>query len=221
MQETDNIYGVVIVDDHTLFRNGLRGLLDKSGACRVTAEASNGNEFIDILPSIGDDEVVLLDIDMPGMNGFEAAEKALAARPNLNIITLTMHSDAEYYHRMVAVGVKGFMMKDSEVGEVVEAIRSVAEGGNYFSAALLSAMHVTAVGVSSDERLSDEDELSQRELEILPLICQGLSNHEIADKLFISKRTVDKHRANILAKTGCKNTANLVVHAIKNHLVEL
>ena len=212
------VYDIVLVDDHTLFRNGLKGLLEHCGGCRVVAEASDGDEFLEILPDVKAD-IVLLDIDMPRMNGFEAATKALARCPDLKIITLSMHGDEDYYFKMVSIGVKGFLLKSSDIDEVSTAIQTVAKGGSYFSQELLR----TLVGSLKSAPSSglDHESLSQRELEILLLICKGFSNQEIADALFISKRTVDKHRANILDKTNCKNTANLVVYAIKNSLVEI
>ena len=212
------VYDIVLVDDHTLFRNGLKGLLEHCCGCRVVAEASDGDEFLEILPDVKAD-IVLLDIDMPRMNGFEAATKALARCPDLKIITLSMHGDEDYYFKMVSIGVKGFLLKSSDIDEVSTAIQTVAKGGSYFSQELLR----TLVGSLKSAPSSglDHETLSQRELEILLLICKGFSNQEIADALFISKRTVDKHRANILDKTNCKNTANLVVYAIKHSLVEI
>ena len=209
---------IALVDDHTLFRNGLKGLLESCCGCRVVAEASDGDEFLELLPGL-DTDIVLLDIDMPRMNGFEAATRALARRPDLKIITLSMHGDEDYYFKMVSIGVKGFLLKSSDIDEVSTAIQTVAKGGSYFSQELLRTL-VGSLKSAPSAELGHET-LSQRELEILLLICKGMSNQEIADALFISKRTVDKHRANILDKTNCKNTANLVVYAIKNSLVEI
>lgn len=208
---------VLLVDDHTLFRNGLRGLLQSEGIAEVVGEASDGEEFLAMLPG-SDAEVVLLDIDMPRMGGTEAAARALGIHPSLKIITLSMHGDEHYYFSMVSAGVKGFLLKSSEISEVAAAIDTVARGGTYFSQELLQGL----VGIlKTTPRGEEPDSLSERELEILLLICRGLSNQEIADRLFISKRTVDKHRANIMDKTDTKNTANLVVFAIKNGLVEI
>ncbi len=212
------VYNIVLVDDHTLFRNGLKGLLEHYCGCRVVAEASDGEEFLEILPRLQVD-VVLLDIDMPRMNGFEAAAKALAKYPDLKIITLSMHGDEDYYFKMVSIGVKGFLLKSSDIDEVSTAIQTVVKGGSYFSQELLRTLVGSLKSAPSSEFVHES--LSQRELEILLLICKGLSNQEIADTLFISKRTVDKHRANILDKTNCKNTANLVVYAIEHALVEI
>ena len=130
-----------------------------------------------------------------------------------------MYGEEDYYFKMVSLGVKGFMLKNSEITEVFGALEAVIDGGTYFSQELL--FNLVSSLRSSTEPAADDNLLSDRELEIVLLICKGLTNNEIADKLFISKRTVDKHRANILEKTTCKNTANLVVYAIKNKLVEI
>lgn len=207
---------VIVVDDHTLFRGGLMGLLDRSGVAEVVGEASNGRQFLDMLETVVPD-VVLMDIDMPVMSGDKAAEEALGRYPDLKIITLSMHGDQEYYFRMVSLGAKGFLLKSSDVDEVLTAITTVARGGTFFSQELLHSL----VDILKTSDATHHEVLSDREKEIVLLICKGMSNSEIGEKLFISKRTVDKHRANILEKTNSKNTANLVVYAIKNGLVEI
>ena len=121
---------------------------------------------------------------------------------------------------MVECGASGFLLKDSDIEEVYASVNAVVAGDSYFSSALLGMLTRNMSRLTTEPKC-EEDALSDREVEILVEVCRGLSNQEIADKLFISKRTVDKHRANILEKTGCKNTANLVVYAIKNHLVDL
>ena len=211
---------IILVDDHTLFRNGLKLLINNTPNFRVIAEASNGKEFIDLLSKEEKPDVVLLDIAMPEMDSIEAAAIALEKYPDLPIITLSMYGEEDYYFKMVSLGVKGFLLKNSDIHEVCSALESVVEGGTYFSQELLFNL-VSNLRSSSLAGTEDNSMLSERELEILLLICKGFSNQEIADELFISKRTVDKHRANILSKTNCKNTANLVVYAIKNRLVEI
>lgn len=216
----DKNCNIIIVDDHTLFRNGLRTLLDAITGFHVVAEASDGIELLDLLPTVQAD-VILLDIEMPRMNGIATAEEALRRSPDLRIITLSMYGDEDYYFKMVSLGVKGFILKNSEIREVQTAIETVVEGGSYFSQELLYNLVNNLKSTPSSVPEDSPEALSQRESEILLHICRGESNNEIADALFISKRTVDKHRSNILAKTGCKNTANLVVYAIKNNLVEI
>jgi len=195
---------VVIVDDHTLFRNGLRILLNTLEDYQVVAEAANGKQFLDLLEKEVPDLVLLV---------------AQKLHPDLKIITLSMYGEEDYYYKMVNAGVKGFVLKNSDIKEVKTALDVVYDGGSFFSSELLQNL-VNSLKSSSKSK-EFHAELSEREMEILILICQGLSNQEIGDKLFISKRTVDKHRANILEKSESKNTAQLVVYAIKNKLVEL
>ena len=207
---------IILVDDHSLFRNGLRGLLDRCAGCRVVGEAGSGEEFLALLDDVEAD-IVFMDFSMPGLDGAQTTERALARRPDLRIITLSMFGEESYYSRMVEAGAKGFLLKDSDIGDVLEAMDAVMAGGSYFSPQLLSSL---TGRMRTREDVPDE-QLSSREREILVAVCQGLSNQEIADAFFISKRTVDKHRANILEKTGCKNTASLVVYAIRHGIVEL
>lgn len=211
---------IYIVDDHKLFREGLKLLLSTQEFVKHIYEASNGKEFVENL-SLTDCDIVLMDIEMPGMNGIEATEAALRLKPGLKVIVLSMYGDEQYYYKMVDAGVKGFVLKNSGIEKVIEAISRVAVGENYFSEELLvNILNHMREGGKTDADLPD-NEISGRELEILYHVCLGLSNQEIADKLFISKRTVDKHRANLLSKTGCRNTAALVMYAIKNKMINV
>ncbi|MBQ5726589.1 MAG: response regulator transcription factor [Alistipes sp.] len=215
---------IALVDDHSLFRHGMKMLLASHPDFEVVADAGSGEEFLTLLDSVRPD-VVFMDYAMPGMNGAETTAKALERYPDLKVITLSMYGDNAYYSHMVSVGARGFLLKDSGFDEVVAAVETVSAGGEYFSELLLSALSqsMRSTHLAGDESgdIVDADRLSDREIEILVAICQGLSTQEIADKLFISKRTVDKHRANILEKSGCKNSASLVVYAIRHGLVEV
>jgi len=208
---------IIIADDHQLFRNGLKILLNAFPEFEVTGEASNGEEFLRILKDTKA-EIALMDINMPEMDGIEATRKGLKICPGLDIIALSMYGEEEYYNKMVDSGAKGFILKDSDISEVKEAILTVRKGGNYFSQELL--YHVIQ-RIKHRESENKSANLSKREKEILLKICEGLSNQEIAETLFISKRTVDKHRANLLGKTNSKNTASLILFAIKNKLIEI
>lgn len=187
----------------------------------VVADVASGEEFLSVLDEVCPD-VVFMDYYMPGLNGAETTEQALMRYPEMKIITLSMFGDNAYYTRMMECGAKGFLLKDSEFDEVIEAVKTVNDGGTYFSASLLQSLsNSIKVPYLPMSNIAEQDRLSEREIEILVAICRGLSTQEIADEFFISKRTVDKHRANILEKSGCKNTASLVVYAIKYGLVEL
>lgn len=211
---------IALVDDHSLFRRGMKLLLASHPDFEVVAEAASGEEFLEMLGSLKPD-VVFMDYSMPGLNGAQTTERALQLQPQLKVVTLSMFGDNAYYTRMVECGAKGFLLKDSEFDEVVEAVQTVYEGGTYFSGSLLDSLSSSIRVGAAKPSAEDPDRLSEREIEILVGICRGLSTQEIADKLYISKRTVDKHRANILEKSGCKNSTSLVVYAIKNGLVEL
>ncbi|MCX6333423.1 MAG: response regulator transcription factor [Bacteroidia bacterium] len=208
---------IIITDDHQLFRNGLKILLDSFAEFEVTGQASNGKEFLELLKTVQAD-IVLMDINMPEMDGIDATRKGLKINPSISIIALSMYGEEEYYYKMVDAGAKGFLLKDSDISEVKEAILTVMKGGSYFSQELL--YHVIQK-IKHREQETKSANLSKREREILAKICEGLSNQEIADALFISKRTVDKHRANLLGKTNSKNTASLILFAIKNKLIEI
>ena len=208
---------IALADDHQLFRNGLKILLGSFNEFEVVAEASNGNELLRALETSPSD-IVLMDISMPEMDGVEATGRLSRQMPGTKVIALSMYGEEEYYYRMVDAGAKGFVLKDSDITDVHDAIIAVHKGGNYFSQELL--YHVIN-RIKNREQEVKSSSLSKREKEILLKICEGLSNHEIADSLFISKRTVDKHRANLLAKTGSKNTASLILYAIKNRLIEI
>lgn len=208
---------IIIADDHQLFRNGLKILLDGFPEFEVTGEASNGSDFLEIIKNT-DADIALMDINMPEMDGIEATKRGLKNCPELKIIALSMYGEEEYYYKMVDAGAKGFLLKDSDISEVRDAILTVRKGGNFFSQELL--YHVIQK-IKHRESENKSANLSKREKEILLKICEGLSNQEIAETLFISKRTVDKHRANLLGKTGSKNTASLILFAIKNKLIEI
>lgn len=209
---------IIIVDDHSLFRNGMKLLLSNAGNFNILAEASNGKEFLEQLGKLEPD-IVLMDIDMPEMNGIEATNKALEMKPDLKIICLSMYGEEEYYYKMIEAGVSGFLLKNSDINEVKTAITSVYEGGKFFSQELLYNVVKNIKTTQSNQEVVEN--LSEREIEVLKQICIGLSNQEISQILHISKRTVDKHRANLLDKTNSKNTAHLVMYAIKNKLIDI
>jgi two-component system, NarL family, response regulator LiaR len=208
---------VFLVDDHQLFREGLKLLLSNLPMIDKVEMASSGSAFLGALEK-GIPDVVFMDIEMPVMNGIETTRAALERYPGLRIIALSMYGEEEYYTKMIQAGVKGFILKNSGIQEVENALLNVAGGGNYFSQEIVAGM---VSNLNRPRKQSVEGELSEREIEVLVHICKGMSNKEIAHTLFISKRTVDKHRENLLLKTGSGNTAGLVMYAIRSGIIEL
>jgi DNA-binding NarL/FixJ family response regulator len=209
---------VLLVDDHDMFRDGVKLLLSSSSIAEVVGEAKNGKEFIAKVDSIKPD-VVLLDISMPEMDGIEASKIAHEKYPDIKILALTMFGDEKYYYQMIQFGIKGFILKSSGISELLNAIKEVASGGSYFSNELLIKLIVTLQNTTEENKSTDK--LSKRELDVLQEIAGGLSNEEIAKKLNISHTTVRTHRSNLLAKTGSNNTASLIMYAIKNKYIKV
>ncbi len=203
--------GIIIVDDHKLFRSGLKYILEESNLYQVIAEGSNGEELLDLL-KIHTPDLVILDINMPVMNGIEAAKKAIALYPGLFILILSMHSESEYYTTLLETGVKGFVLKDADNDEFFTAIQKVLRGGTYFSQELL--LNIIRKGSEINTV-----RLSRREREVLELLSKGHSNQEISVFLNISQRTVERHRTILLEKTGSRNSVSLIVYAIKHKLI--
>lgn len=206
-----------LVDDHSLFREGLKFLLLQSNFIADVEESENGRIFLEKLDATKPD-IVIMDIQMPEVDGITASKLALEKYPDLKIIALSMFSEEEYYTKMIDVGVKGFLLKNSQFEDVQKAIVEVYEGNNFFSPEILEHIISSMYKKKTEKPVLD---LTEREIEVLYNICKGLSNQEIADLLCISKRTVDKHRENLLLKTEAKNTAGLVVYAIKNGIFEV
>ncbi len=209
---------VFVVDDHELFRNGVIMVLNRIENTVVVGEAADGEEFLAKLNSIKPD-IVFMDIKMPKMNGIDATIEALKRYPELKIIALTMFGEEDYLQRMINAGGYGFLLKNSSIEEIERAVNLVNQGKNCYSDELLgyfTKKYIKRVGPDDDEV-----RLTRRELEVLDLVSKGLSNQEIADKLFISRRTVDGHKANLIQKTGSKNIVDLLVYAIKKGLVSI
>ena len=207
-----------IVDDHEIFRNGLKMILGRLKHIDIVGEAANGNEFLDVIKTTACD-VVLMDIEMPVMNGIDATTQAMKEHPGLKIIALTMFQEDDYIQSMMDAGVRGFLIKNVNKETLDKAILTVYRGGTYYSEELFNFF---TKKFSEPPKIEEpEIDLTSREKEILQLLAQGLGNKEIADKLFISERTVVGHKSHLLAKTGTKSAISLLAFAIKNGLVEI
>ena len=213
---------IILVDDHNLFRESLSFLLSKSKNIEVIAEAENGEVFLDILDTKLPD-VVLMDINMPKIDGIEATKKALELYPDLKIIALSMNGDEAYYYKMIQAGAKGFVLKKASSDELEEAIQLVINGNDFFSPELMKSI---IINFGTTKKVITEKEtkfvhFTNRENEVLKLICDGLSTKEISNKLYISIRTVEGHKSRIMDKLNAQNTANIIVQAFKNKLIEI
>lgn len=210
---------VLIADDHKIVRVGLRGILEREEDITVVGEAEDGNEVLDILKGTVTD-VVLMDIDMGRTNGIATTQKVKASYPDVQVLALTMHEEQGHIVGMLEAGASGYLLKNAGREELLAAVHTVVKGDSYFSnqvsATLLQAL--TNVKRRSAPANSNTP-LSDREIEVLQLIAKEYSNGEIAEKLFISIRTVDTHRRNILEKLQLKNTAGLVKYAIEKALL--
>lgn len=216
----DNLCKIVLVDDHNLFRDGLKYVLGQTDNLRVIAEASNGLEFLDIIQETIPD-IVLMDISMPRMNGIEATTKAIKQYPNLKIIALTMFGDENYCYSMLQAGARGFVLKESGCDELVTAITKVLRGDNYFSNSILKSIIKSQAVLNKTRTIEDVPlKFSKKEIELVRLICDGYSNKEIAEKLSISQRTIEGNRYSLLNKTGAKDSVNLALFALKHNLLD-
>lgn len=213
---------LAIADDHELFRKGFISMLSGVPDFEFVLEAANGQELLDKMATQPVD-IVLMDLQMPVMDGMQATEILLEHYPDAKVIIVSMYDEDRFIIHMLEKGVHGYLLKDTSTDEVEKAIHRVAEEGFYYSDFVSRAMHRKMVNRSANKQPTFSSTatvgLSNREQEVLRLLCDGLSTTEISDKLFISTRTVEGHRLRILEKTGTKNTAAAVAFAYKNHLI--
>ncbi len=206
------IIGTIIADDHIIFRKGLRTVLNEIPFIKVVAEASDGNELLKILQKNPAD-IILMDINMPGMTGIEATKRITEKYPETDVIALTMHEEIGYFNKMIEVGAKGFLLKKTNREQLETAIKTVFHGETYFAEEFSLSIPKNKTVKKNKIIISD------REKEVLKLIAKGLSNIEIAEKLHLSKRTIDGHKSRLFEKTDAKNAPNLIMFAIKNELI--
>jgi len=211
---------VIIVDDHKIFRDGFKLLLKHFPFVQLVGEVSNGNEFMDLIETVTPD-IVFMDINMPRLNGIEAAKLALEKYPEMKIIALTTFPDEEYVEQMLLAGVEGYMLKNSEIEEFEKAILKVHKGGNYFSEEILA---ILSRNLSRARRNADLKgslpKFNSREKEILELLCHGYNNKQISEIVHLNSKTVEKYKSILFRKTNCMNTVNLVIYAFKNQLID-
>lgn len=212
---------LLIVDDHKIFRDGLKLLLSHFTFVGEIHEASNGKEFLEILDRVTPD-IVLMDINMPVMGGIEATREALEKYPDLKVIVLTTFHDENYVEQMMIMGVEGYMLKRSTPDEFEAALLRVQSGGNYFSDEIVKTVAKNLQRIRNEvERKSSLPSFTRREREVLDLICQGYNNEQIADLIHVSSKTVEKHKSSLFQKTDTNNTVNLIIYAFKNGLAEI
>lgn len=214
-----DLINILIVDDHKIVRDGIISSLKNFENLNVVGEASNGKAVLDLLARKPVD-VVLMDISMEDMDGIEATGIIRNNYPDAKILALTMHEDESHIVRMLKAGAMGYILKNVSMDGLIKAIQTVARGEAYFSRKVSDTIMARFVSAKTAKKSTGFDHLTKREKEILKLIAEGLTNHEIAERLFISSRTVDTHRRNLIQKLQVKNTAGLVRMAIKNGIVE-
>jgi DNA-binding NarL/FixJ family response regulator len=209
---------IVVADDHHILLDGLKVLLQKQKDLEVVGLYDNGSSLFDEL-STTKPNVAIVDINMPGMPGDILTQKIKEFYPSIAVITLSMYDDAGHIMEMIEAGVSGYLLKNVNDKELIEAVRLVSQGKMYFSSEV--SEKITSMVVSQQKKLEqpEEPKLTERELEILKLVSQEYSNAQIADTLFISERTVETHRKNMLRKTGNKTVVGLIKYAIERHLI--
>ena len=222
MTESDIL--ISLIDDQQLFRSGLASLIQSVPGFTLLSEAENGKIFIDQLEASARlPDIALIDMEMPEMNGVELNAALQKKYPSIKVIVLSTYNQERFIAKMIEAGACGYLTKNCEIEELKTAINSTYKNGFYFNQDTLAAMRNISQYKSSDiKNISNiAIELTAREKEVLVLLCNELSNIEIGERLFISPRTVEGHRNNLLSKTGCRNTAGLVIFAIKNNLFHI
>lgn len=205
---------LVIADDHPVIINGLKTVLHEHDEILIVAEVNNGIELIKFIEDNSAD-VVLMDVNMPEMNGIEACKHLTENQSDIKVLAFSQYKESRFVKRILKCGAKGYLLKDSPVGEIIQAIKEVYSGGTYLSNGIAELL------VGNEKKKTDMlfPHLSKRESEVLKLICNGRTTTEISNTLFISYHTVETHRANLLLKVGAKNTAELVKWAVENELI--
>lgn len=214
-------YAIAIVDDHPLFIEGFKSYLSLNENIEQLETASNGEQFIELVKDGYTPHIVFMDIMMPVMDGITATRHIKSSHPYIKVIALSSLESLEHVEKMIDAGVDGYLLKEATPEEINKAIEAVMNENNYFSNKIVMSLSKRAINGISNQQNSFTSPLTGREKQLLILLCKGFSRQEIANSLHISEKTVDKHKENILAKTGCKNLIRLVIYSIKNDLVSL
>lgn len=209
---------ILLADDHKIVRDGIKLMLESQAGIDVVAEAENGMEALKKLEHETVD-LIVMDINMPEMDGITATRAIKEKYPDLKVLALTMSNDDLHIRQMIQAGASGYIMKSAGRNELKEAITTIMDGKHYFSDEATQSIMMDLVKGKGKSSSPDPIHITDRELEILDLIVQEYTNQEIAEKLYISNRTVDAHRRNLLQKTGARNTAGLVKYAFQHNLV--
>ena len=210
---------IILVDDHQMFRDGVKSVLCDEENIDVIGEVGNGNDLFDLLKTKTPD-LIITDISMPDISGIEVAKHVSENYPDIKILILSMHSNEEFISKALNVGANGYLPKDTNMTELLEAINTIYKGENYFNKEISNTILKSLINKSKEESSSNKT-LTKREKEIIKLVVEGLTNKEIAEKLCISIRTVDSHKNNIMQKLNLKSSVELVKYAIKNKLANL
>ncbi len=212
---------IILVDDHRIFRDGIKSLLSEMDYIDIIGEASGGLELLELL-KIKQPDLLIVDITMPGMSGIEVARQIACLYPEIKVMILSMHTNEEFVMSAIQAGVKGYLSKDTSREELLDAIKIIYQGGECYGR-LVSDQFLKgyAKKYKSELIIHENNDLTNRELELLRLASAGFSNKEIAAKLFISTKTVDCHKNNIMQKLQLKNTAEMVLYAVKNKIIEV
>ena len=209
---------VLLADDHKIVRDGIKLMLESQVGIDVAAEADNGKQVLEILKTTPID-IAVMDINMPEMDGIAATKEVKSSYPNVKVLALTMSNDDLHIRQMIQAGASGYIMKSAGRSDLKDAIFTIMEGKHYFSDEATHSIMMDLVKGKGKPSSPDLVHITDRELEILELIIKEYTNQEIAEKLFISSRTVDAHRRNLLQKTGARNTAGLVKYAFKHNII--
>ena len=211
---------VVVADDHAIVREGVRMILAREQDIEVVGEAGDGQQALDLVASLRP-QVVIMDISMPGMGGIEATQRLKAKHPEVQVLALTMHEDETYVFQLLRAGAAGYVLKRAAAQDLVQGVRAAAKGEAFlYPSVARKVVEDYLKRVETGEERERYDGLTTREKEILTLIAQGLSNQQIAEKLYISIKTVQTHRAHILEKLGLHDRTELVRYAIRKGLIE-